>query len=105
CYRIRKYLGAFLAVLGGCEGIVFGGGVGEHVPAIRARALAGMGWAGIELDPARNAAACGGSAAISAPAASIPVQVNTVGEEALLARAAATVESTADASSQTTPPY
>ena len=45
CYRARKYIGAYLTVLGGCDGIVFGGGVGEHVPAVRQRILyrAGLG--------------------------------------------------------------
>lgn len=47
CYRIRKYVGSYLAVLGGCDGIVFGGGVGEHVPGVRERALANLRWAGI----------------------------------------------------------
>src|SRR5437588_10876935 len=51
CYRIRQYLVAYMAVLGGCDGIVFGGGVGEHVPGVRAGALAGLAWAGVALDP------------------------------------------------------
>jgi acetate kinase len=89
CYRIRKYIGAYFAVLGGCDGIVFGGGVGEHVPPVRARALAGMEWAGVILDPRRNDAACGGSACISAAESPINVHVAAVDEESALARAAA----------------
>ncbi len=89
CYRIRKYIGAYCAVLGGCDGIVFGGGVGEHVPAVRARALTGMEWAGIMLDARRNEAACGGSACISAAESPIKVHVVTVDEESALACAAA----------------
>ena len=46
CHRARKYVGAYLAVLGGADGVVFGGGVGEHSEDIRNRILAGMGWAG-----------------------------------------------------------
>jgi acetate kinase len=65
CYRIRKMIGAYLAVLGGCDGIVFGGGVGEHVAGVRARALQNLAWAGIELDPALNDLADGGNALIS----------------------------------------
>jgi acetate kinase len=91
CYRIRKYLGAYMAVLEGCDGIVFGGGVGEHGPGVRSRALAGLGWAGVVLDQARNEAARGGEARISAPAATVGVQVIAVDEESLLARAAAAV--------------
>jgi acetate kinase len=89
CYRIRKYLGAYLAVLGGCDGIVFGGGVGEHVPGVRARALAKLEWAGIALDVRLNEAACGGDACIGASQAAVKVQVIAVDEEAVLARAAA----------------
>jgi acetate kinase len=93
CYRIRKYLGAYMAALEGCDGIAFGGGVGEHVPGVRSRALAGLGWAGVALDEARNEAARGGEARISAAAASIGVQVIAVNEESILARAAAAVRS------------
>jgi acetate kinase len=88
CYRLRKYIGAYLAVLGGCDGIVFGGGVGEHVPEVRARVLQGQEWAGILLDPARNAAASGGTACISPDTATVKVHVVTVDEESILARAA-----------------
>jgi acetate kinase len=88
CYRIRKYVGAYLAVLGGCDGIVFGGGVGEHVPYIRERCLAGLKWAGITLDEARNRAACGGAARIDTGGNAIRVRVIPVDEESTLARAA-----------------
>jgi acetate kinase len=89
CYRIRKYLGAYLAVLEGCDGIVFGGGVGEHAPAVRARALAGLGWAGVSLDAARNQAARGGEARIDDGTGGVRVCVGTADEELILARAAA----------------
>ncbi|MDB6108219.1 MAG: acetate kinase [Gammaproteobacteria bacterium] len=88
CYRARKYVGAYLAVLGGCDGIVFGGGVGEHVPAVRQRMLAGMGWAGIELDAAANDAARGQEARIDTSRQPVRVHVIPVEEEGVLARAA-----------------
>jgi len=88
CYRLRKYIGGYLAVLGGCDGIIFGGGVGEHVPAVRARVLQGQEWAGILVDPGRNAVARGGSACISPDTATVKVHVVTVEEESILARAA-----------------
>jgi acetate kinase len=88
CYRARKYLGAFLAVSGGCDGIVFGGGVGEHVPAVRERILTGMEWAGIELDPVMNAAARAGEARLSKSNTSIQLRVLPPDEAASLARAA-----------------
>ncbi len=88
CYRVRKYLGAYLAVLGGCDGIVFGGGVGEHVPEVRERILAGMAWAGVALEPASNREARGSEALISVPGRRPAVRVIPVEEERLLVRAA-----------------
>jgi acetate kinase len=88
CYRIRKYIGAYLAVLGGCDGIVFGGGVGEHVPAVRARALANLEWAGIVLDPVLNDAARAGDARISDRSAKVAVHVAATDEERVLLHAA-----------------
>src|SRR5579872_680838 len=81
CYRIRKYIGAYLAVLGGCDGIVFGGGDGEHVPAVRERILTGLQWAGVTLDPTANAAALGQEACISAADSRTHVHVIPVDEE------------------------
>jgi acetate kinase len=91
CYRLRKYIGAYCAVLGGCDGIVFGGGVGEHVPEVRERTLAEMEWAGIELDLAANRAARGAEAAIQAAHSKVRVQVVPVDEDAVMVRAAAAV--------------
>jgi acetate kinase len=88
CYRLRKYIGAFCAVLGGCDGIVFGGGVGEHSPEVRERALAGMGWAGFELDPGANGAARGKEAAIQSAGSKVRVQVIPVDEEVVMVRGA-----------------
>jgi acetate kinase len=88
CYRARKYIGAYLAVLGGCDGIVFGGGVGEHVPAVRQRILAGMEWAGIEIDAAANEAARGQEAQIDSSRLGVRVQVIPVQEEQILVEAA-----------------
>ena len=91
CYRLRKYIGAYCAVLGGCDGIVFGGGVGEHVPEVRERASPGMEWAGIELDPAANRAARGAEAAIQSAGSRVRVHVIPVDEEAVMVRAAVAV--------------
>ncbi|GAB2865216.1 acetate/propionate family kinase [Nocardioides pacificus] len=54
CHRIRKYVGAYLAVLDGADVVAFTGGVGEHNPALRADCLIGLDRLGIEVDPARN---------------------------------------------------
>ncbi len=88
CYRIRKYLGAYLAALGGADGIIFGGGVGEHAPLIRARALAGMEWCGIALDSHANEATVGREGRISQPASGIEAWVTPVDEAAVLAQEA-----------------
>jgi acetate kinase len=84
CHRARKYLGAFLAVLGGAQAVLFGGGVGENAPAVRARILDGMQWAGIALDPAANEVA-GSEARISAQTAMVQAWVIPVDEATLLA--------------------
>jgi acetate kinase len=91
CYRARKYLGAYLAVLGGCDGIAFGGGVGEHVPEVRARILSDLEWAGIELDPTANQAARGSESRINSTRSRINVWVIPVDEELLMVHAALTV--------------
>lgn len=88
CYRARKCIGAYLTVLGGCDGIVFGGGVGEHVPAVRERILAGMEWAGIEIGSAQNDAARGQEARIDTSRLPVRVHVIPVEEEAILVRGA-----------------
>jgi acetate kinase len=54
CHRARKYLGAYLAILGGADAVIFGGGIGERAPDIRARICEGMGWCGLSLDHPRN---------------------------------------------------
>jgi acetate kinase len=54
CYRARKYMGAFLAAMGGADAVVFTGGIGENSPDVRARICAGMEWAGLRLDAGKN---------------------------------------------------
>jgi acetate kinase len=54
CYRIRKYVGAYLAVLEGAEALVFTGGVGENASEIRRRVCQGFAWAGLTVDSERN---------------------------------------------------
>ncbi|MBY0298895.1 MAG: acetate/propionate family kinase [Methylobacterium sp.] len=55
-YRIGRELGSLVAALGGIDGIVFTGGIGEHDAATRAEVLRGAAWAGFRLDEAANAA-------------------------------------------------
>jgi acetate kinase len=87
CLRARKYVGAYLAVLGGADAILFGGGVGEHAPSIRTRILANMQWAGIALDEQRNLAA-GIEARISRDDSATQIWVLPVDEAVILAEEA-----------------
>src|SRR2546426_482882 len=90
CYRARKYLGAYLAALGGADAVVFGGGIGEAAPVIRARICEGMVWCGLRLDPGRNDAAVrlepGRAARIRADGTRPEVYVGAADEETWIAR-------------------
>jgi acetate kinase len=55
-YRVRKYIGAYLAATGGVAAVVFGGGIGENTPDVRRRICEGLEWLGLDFDPERNAA-------------------------------------------------
>lgn len=88
CYRARKYLGAYLMVLGGADAILFGGGVGEHAAAVRAGILEGLDWTGIRLDAAANAATAGREGRISDTGSRIEAWVIPVDEARILAREA-----------------
>ncbi len=86
CYRARKYLGAYLAALGGADAVVFSGGIGENSPHVRAKICEGMEWCGLEVDEERNAAVLGVEERISLPHARIHVYVIPSDEELLIAR-------------------
>ncbi|MCR4300559.1 MAG: acetate/propionate family kinase [Sulfuricaulis sp.] len=88
CYRLRKYIGAYIAVLGGVDAILVGGGVGENSPEIRARIFENMEWAGIRLDPEANAVAAGTEQRISRADSRTEIWVILVNEARVLARAA-----------------
>ena len=87
CYRARKYVGAYLAAIGGAQAVAFAGGIGENAAAVRARICQGLEWAGLTLDPARNAATVGGrEGRISADGAALEAWVIATDEELLIAR-------------------
>lgn len=79
--RIRKYVGAYYALLGRVDAIVFTGGVGEHDARTRAASLVGLDRLGVRVDPGRNAAASGSEREISPPGAEVPVLVVPTDEE------------------------
>jgi acetate kinase len=86
CHRIRKYVGGYLAVLEGADAVLFGGGIGENVPPIRARICSGFNWAGLELDPLRNDSVVAKESRISARHSAMEAYVIPVNEEELIAR-------------------
>jgi acetate kinase len=90
CHRIRKYAGAYLAVLGGADAIVFTAGVGENDPVVRERSLAGLERLGIAIDPVRNLA---GGPVISPAGAEVAVLVVPTDEELEMAGQAAALVS------------
>jgi acetate kinase len=53
-YRVKKYVGSYLAAMGGADAVIFTGGIGENSPEIRNLVLRGMEWAGLEIDVALN---------------------------------------------------
>jgi acetate kinase len=86
CYRLRKYVAAYMGILGGLDGLAFAGGIGENAPAIRARALAGLEGLGVRVDESANAAVHGSEAEISHAGAIARVFVVPTNEELLIAR-------------------
>jgi len=86
CYRIKKYIGMYAAVLGRVDALVFTGGIGENAIAVRAAACEGLQSLGIDLDPRLNEQMVGrAEGRISTPAASVRVMVIPTDEEAAIA--------------------
>jgi acetate kinase len=86
CHRLRKYVGAYLAVLGGADAVVFTAGVGQHVPRVREDALAGLSALGIDVDPELNRIDTQGARSISAKGSPVLVLVVPTDEELAIAR-------------------
>jgi acetate kinase len=85
CQEIRKRIGAFAAVLGGVDTLVFSAGIGENSPVIRARICANLEFLGVQLEPAANDA---NDAVISAPGSRVTVRVIPTDEELMIAKLA-----------------
>jgi len=81
CYRVKKYIGAYYAVLGSVNAIVFTGGIGENSAAVRAASCSGMAGLGIVLDEGRNSAVRGGNAEIQDEAGRVKILVIPTNEE------------------------
>ena len=83
CYQARKWIGAFAAVLGGLDTLVFAGGIGENAPLIRKRICDGLDFLGIELNSKRNAK---NAPLISRDGGRVNVRVIRTDEELMIAR-------------------
>jgi len=83
CYRVKKYIGAYAAVLGGLDLLVFAGGIGEHAPLVRERICDGLEFLGIHLDGPRNEA---NAALISAPQSRVKVRIINTNEDLMIVR-------------------
>jgi len=88
CQQVKKGLGAYAAVLGGLDTLVFAGGIGEHAAPVRARICAGLGFLGLALDETRNAAH---APVISTAASRVTVRVIRTDEELMIARSVSQV--------------
>lgn len=83
CYRAKKYIGAYAAVLGGLDLLIFAGGIGEHAPPIRRRICQGLDFLGIRLDASANDANAG---LISAGDSRVRVRVIETNEDLMIVR-------------------
>ena len=87
CHRVRKYIGAYLAVLGGADVVTFTAGVGENAADVRAKVLSGLEGLGLVLDPARNSVRSPQPRVISTDDSPVTVMVVPTNEELAIARA------------------
>jgi acetate kinase len=85
-HRLRKYVGAYLAVLGRTDVVTFTAGIGEHVAAVRRDALSGLAALGIEIDEQRNSQSGNDARRISTDASPVAVLVIPTNEELAIAR-------------------
>jgi acetate kinase len=81
CYRVRKYVGAYAAVLGRVDALVFTAGIGENSPAVRAGVCAGLEHLGVRIDQARNGARSREPRTVSATDSATAVLVVPTNEE------------------------
>jgi acetate kinase len=87
CYNAKKYIGAYLAAIGGADAILFTGGIGENASPIRKKICEGLSFLGLTLDDAANAAAVGGrEGLISTADSKLAAYVIPTNEELIIAR-------------------
>ena len=86
CHRVRKYLGAYWAVLNGADAVIFAGGIGENAPEVRAMICDSLAALGLTLNPQRNTEALGIEEKVSSEGSRVEVWVIPTNEELLIAR-------------------
>jgi len=86
CYRVKKYIGAYAAAMGGVDAVFFTGGIGENSPEVREWALSDLEYMGIKIDRQINDGLRGGEGEISADASRVKVLVVPTNEELIIAR-------------------
>jgi acetate kinase len=86
CYRIRKYIGAYAAAMGGLDAIVFTAGIGENSPVVRERVCRGLEFLGVELDPTKNASERGRAVDLASDSSRVRVLLVPTNEERMIAR-------------------
>lgn len=85
-YRVKKYVGSYIAVLGGVDGIIFTGGIGEHSPLIRGLVMEGMEFCGAKFDEQKNQAYDSGIGYLNADDSKVKIMVLPTNEELSIAR-------------------
>lgn len=86
CYRVKKYIGAYMAVLGRVDGIVFTGGIGENSAFVRSKVCNGLDHMGIVVDEGKNGSVSGNISEIQADGVTVKVLVVRTDEEREIAR-------------------
>ena len=86
CYRVKSYLGRYLAVLGGLDAVAFTAGIGTYAAPVRAQVLAGLDGLGMTLDASANEAANGVEALVTTADSAVPVWVVPTNEELVIAQ-------------------
>ncbi|HSL17746.1 MAG TPA: acetate kinase [Methylomirabilota bacterium] len=86
CYRVKKYIGAYAAAMGGVDAVFFTGGIGENSPEVREWSLSGLEYMGLEIDRAINDSLRGGEGEISTDSSHVKALVVPTNEEKTIAR-------------------
>ena len=85
-YRVKKYLGGYLAAMNGADAVIFSAGIGENSPPVRERICRGLEWLGVAFDAAKNDALVGKEGRFDAEGSRVELWVIPTDEELLIAR-------------------